>query len=217
MTLQADQLACARGNTPLFAGLDFEIRPGEALWLTGPNGSGKTSLLRLLCGLAEPAAGTVRWHGINVRQLREDFHQDLVYCAHTDSVKDDLSAWENVVFAARLQRKRCNREQAYRALGEVGLTHAAHLPARSLSQGQRKRVNLARLVVGQPAKVYVLDEPFNALDQASVETISAALNSRLAQGAVVVYTTHQDLALQASQLHRVDLSQLNQLSQAQPC
>ena len=126
-------------------------------------------------------------------------------------MKDDLSAWENVAFASRLQRRRCNREQAYRALGAVGLTHAAHLPARSLSQGQRKRVNLARLHVGQPAKIYILDEPFNALDRSSVENLRSTLNSHLAQGALIVYTAHQDLALQASKLHRVDLSR------ARPC
>jgi heme exporter protein A len=216
MTLQADQLACARGDSPLFAGIDFAIQPGEALWLSGRNGSGKTSLLRLLCGLAEPAAGSVRWRGADVRALREDFHRELIYCAHADSVKDDLSAWENVVFAARLAGHRCDRAQAYRALGAVGLQRAAHLPARALSQGQRKRVNLARLHVGRPAQVYVLDEPFNALDQAAVETLEATLNERLAQGAVVVYTTHQALALRASRLHRLDLHH-HHLGQARPC
>lgn len=216
MTLQADQLACSRGDTTLFAGLDFEIGAGEALWLRGANGSGKTSLLRLLCGLAEPAAGNVRWQGRDVRTLREDFNRELLYCAHTDSVKDDLSAWENIAFSARLQGRACDRSQAYRALSRVNLLPAANRPARSLSQGQRKRVNLARLYVEPAPRLCVLDEPFNALDHDAVETLTDTLSERLAQGAIVVYTTHQDLPLRAQRLHQIDLNSID-LRPSRPC
>src|SRR5881409_1072606 len=102
MTLQATRLACVRGARQLFNGVDIEIGPGEALWVQGRNGSGKTSLLRVLCGLAEPAHGEVRWHGRSIRRLREDFHRELLYIGHASGIKDDLTPCENLLIGARL-------------------------------------------------------------------------------------------------------------------
>ncbi|MES2356684.1 MAG: cytochrome c biogenesis heme-transporting ATPase CcmA [Pseudomonadota bacterium] len=206
MTLQAYQLAYARGDRQLFSDINFEIKAGEALWLKGVNGSGKTSLLRLLCGLASPASGEVRWGGFGINTLREDFYRDLIYCGHASIVKDDLAAWENVSISARLSGKQCSRNDAYDALDKVDLIDVAHLPARALSQGQRKRVALARFCIQPGPKLSILDEPFTALDQTAVDALHDSLNQHLNQGGIVVYTTHQELALQAGRLHHLELS-----------
>jgi heme exporter protein A len=211
MTLRADQLACLRGHRSLFRDLSFEVKPGEALWVSGGNGSGKTSLLRLLCGLASPLAGSVHWGGRDIRAWREDFHRDVLYVGHASGVKDDLSAWENVAIGARLSGKPCSQDEAFQALEQVGLLKAARLPTRALSQGQRKRVALARLCVQPLPKLSILDEPFNALDQPSITALCSTLNQHLAQGGMVVYTTHQAQALNPAHLHHLDLSQ------ARPC
>jgi heme exporter protein A len=208
MRLQAHRLACARGERQLFSDLNFELQSGEALWLKGGNGSGKTSLLRLLCGLGRPLSGEVRWNGTPIQQLREDFHRQLIYCGHASAVKDDLSAWENVATASNLSGTACGREQAVVALVSVGLGNAADLPARALSQGQRRRVALARLAIEPLPPLLLLDEPFVALDQAAVQTLCRTLNRHLAAGGMLVYTTHQAQALQARRLEQFDLEQL---------
>jgi heme exporter protein A len=208
MTLQAHQLACTRGDRQLFNGLNFEIQAGEALWVSGSNGSGKTSLLRLLCGLAVPEEGAVRWGGRDIRSLREDFHRDLLYVGHSAGIKEDLTAWENVAMGSRLSGKPCSQDDALEALDHVGLLSAASLPTRSLSQGQRKRVALARLALKPAPKLAVLDEPFNALDQAFIHRLIDTLNQHLESGGMVVYTTHQPQSLKPSRLHQLDLSQV---------
>lgn len=220
MTLQASQLAYARGNRKLFDGIDFEVGPGEALRVVGRNGSGKTSLLRLLCGLAEPLKGEVLWCGQPVHRHREALHQALTYVSHAPGLKDDLSAWENVQFSAMLAGQACNKQQTLDALTQLGLQSRAHLPARVLSQGQRRRVLLARLALshalsGAP-RLLVLDEPFVALDQESVQVLASLLNQQLAQGAVLVYTTHQPQALQAARLHELILGEPQDQQLAHP-
>ena len=205
MTLQASQLACARGNRQLFDGLDLEVQAGEVLRVVGCNGSGKTSLLRVLCGLSEPLQGKVLWRGHGIRALREEFNQDLVYVGHGSGIKDDFTASENVRISAALAGRPCNEADACDALDLMGLKGRAHLPARVLSQGQRRRVMLARLAIRPAARLAILDEPFNALDQESAEVLSSLLNRQLSEGAVVVYTTHQSQALVASRTHEVHL------------
>jgi heme exporter protein A len=206
MTLQAYQLTCSRGDRQLFSDVNFEINAGEALWLTGSNGSGKTSLLRLLCGLASPIAGEVRWNGRSVRAPREAFYQDLIYCGHASNVKDDLAAWQNVLIGIKLSGKHCSRKDAYDALARFGLQSVAHLPAHTLSQGQRKRVTLARLCIHPIPKLLILDEPFTELDQDTVNILCDSLNQHLAQGGIVVYTTHQEVTLKARRLHFLDMN-----------
>lgn len=211
MTLQASQLAYARGNRKLFEGIDFEVGPGEALRIAGRNGSGKTSLLRLLCGLAQPLKGEVRWHGQSIHRHREALHQALSYVGHAPGLKDDLNAWENVQFSAVLAGQACTKQQALDALTQLGLQAKAHLPARVLSQGQRRRVLLARLALPQALSgvphLLVLDEPFVALDQESVQVLATLLNQQLAQGATLVYTTHQPQCLQAARHHVLTLGE----------
>jgi len=208
MTLQAYQLACTRGERQLFNNINFEIAAGDAMRVAGTNGSGKTSLLRMLCGLAFPAAGEVRWNGCNIRTVREEFGNRLIYLGHAHGVKDDLAAWENVVVASTLSGNPVSRDQAYGALEQLGLARAADLPTRALSQGQRKRVALARLHLGlgMNTPLWILDEPFTALDQNAVMQLCGTLNQHLAHGGIVIYTTHQEIDLSAQRLLRLDLS-----------
>jgi len=138
MTLQAHQLTCIRGDLELFADLSFEIHPGDALWVSGTNGSGKTSLLRMLCGLTVPAQGEVRWNGRSIQGLREEFCSNLIYLGHGNGVKDDLLAWENLVISSTLSGRRVTSEEAHAALERPGLSRAADLPTRTLAQRQRK-------------------------------------------------------------------------------
>ena len=204
MTLQACQLACVRGERELFTDLNLEVERGEALRIAGANGSGKTSLLRMLCGLSCPAAGEVLWNGLDIRRQREDFGRQMIYLGHANGVKDDLAAWENVVVAATLGGHPVTRDAAYAALDQLGLGQAADLPTRALSQGQRKRVALARLHLGTRQLLWILDEPFTALDVAAVDALCAALNRHLAYGGMVVYTTHQDVKLHGQRLLQLD-------------
>lgn len=204
--LIVQNLAGVRGTRVLFAGLDFDLGPGEALWVQGPNGAGKSTLLRLLCGLSEPAHGRISWNGQDIRRLREEYRHDLMLLSHAAGVKDDLLAWENVFYGARLAGHPCTGPQARDALARLGLAGVAHLPARVLSQGQRKRVALARLCLPQRPRLLVLDEAFTALDQSSVQTFSQLLGEHLGQGGLLVYTTHQSFDLPRGALRRLDLS-----------
>ena len=206
MTLQAYQLACTRGERQLFNDINFDINAGDAMRVAGANGSGKTSLLRMLCGLAFPAAGEVRWNGRNIRAAREEFGSQLIYLGHANGVKDDLLAWENIVAASTLLGNPASRDDAYAALEQIGLARAADLPTRALSQGQRKRVALARLWLGMKTPLWILDEPFTALDQNAVAELCGTLNTHLARGGMVIYTTHQEIDLSAQRLLHLDLS-----------
>ena len=206
MTLQGYQLACARGERELFKDINFDLHAGDAMRVAGTNGSGKTSLLRMLCGLAVATTGEVRWHGRNIRSVREEFGSQLIYLGHANGVKDDLLAWENIVIGATLSGNSVSRNDAYAALDQFGLARAANLPTRALSQGQRKRVALARLRFGTKTPLWILDEPFTALDQSAVSELCGTLNNHLAHGGMVIYTTHQEIDLSAQRLLVLDLS-----------
>ena len=207
MALNAYQLTCVRGDLQLFAGVDFLLEPGGALHVAGTNGSGKTSLLRMLASLSAPAAGEVRWNGKDIRKLREEFCSKLVYLGHANGVKDDLLAWENLVVATTLAGNPVDRDEAYDALDQLGLARAADLPTRSLSQGQRKRVALARLRFSMHAPLWILDEPFTALDVSAVAALCGTMDEHLAGGGMVIFTTHQEVALQAKITQRLDLDE----------
>jgi len=207
MTLQGYQLACSRGERHLFTDLNFEIEGGDALRIAGTNGSGKTSLLRLLSGLTYPAAGEVRWNGENVRHARDEFCSELIYLGHANGVKDDLAAWENLTFNATLSGHPITSQQAWQALDLLGLDGVGHLPTRSLSQGQRKRVALARLWLENAPRLWILDEPFTALDRDAVGQLCDRLGHHLGSGGLVVYTTHQEITLGTGRMLQLDLGE----------
>ncbi len=193
--LQTIDLECQRGERLLFSGLDVAVQAGHCLHVAGENGAGKTSLLRMLCGLLAPTQGEVRWEGKDIRRLREDYWQVLAYVGHLNGVKDDLTALENVRFAAALGGHPAADDVVRDALAAVGLAGFAAAQARFLSQGQRRRIALARLFLAREARLWILDEPFTALDVRGVAALSTLIGEQLDRGGIVVLTTHQEVPL----------------------
>ncbi len=193
--LELDAVTCERGGRTLFAGLNCRVDAAQLLRVQGANGSGKTSLLRMVTGLLAPAQGRILWRGEEVGKLAEEFGRQLVYLGHAAALKDDLSARENLQVATLLGGIAITDEEAGLALKQAGLAGRERVPARQLSQGQRRRVGLARLVVATGAALWVLDEPFNALDTAATEWLCRLITAQLARGGVVVLTSHQAVGL----------------------
>ncbi|MCZ2441867.1 MAG: cytochrome c biogenesis heme-transporting ATPase CcmA [Burkholderiales bacterium] len=193
--LAAHDLEARRGRRVLFSHLSLSAAPGQLLRVLGANGSGKTTLLRMLVGLTLPAAGTVSWNGRPISADRDAFHRDLVYLGHAAALKDDLSARENLQSLLAIGGTACDVAQADRALAAAGLAGCERLPARVLSAGQRRRVALARLALAGQQRLWVLDEPFNALDAAAVGWLAGLLGTHLGAGGIVALTSHQPLPL----------------------
>ncbi|MCC7152489.1 MAG: cytochrome c biogenesis heme-transporting ATPase CcmA [Rubrivivax sp.] len=203
--LAAHDFEARRGRRVLFSALTLAVAPGQLLRVLGANGAGKTTLLRMLVGLTLPAAGRVTWLGRPITADRDAFHRALVYLGHGAALKDDLSARENLVSLLALAGHRCDDAQADRALGAAGLAGCERLPARVLSAGQRRRVALARLALAAGQALWVLDEPFNALDVAAVDWLADLLRAHLAGGGIVVLTSHQSLPLDGIETVAVSL------------
>ena len=203
--LEARELAATRGDTTLFSGLCLSLAPGALLRVTGANGSGKTSLLRALCGLLMPSAGEVRWNGENVRALREEYWKHLAYVGHADALKDDLTVEENLAITCALAGLQVPASRANAAIEGFGLAGRERLPARALSQGQRRRAALARLAVSEALPLWILDEPFAALDAAAVEHVQSIVGAHLTRGGMVVLTTHQEARIKAPTVTDINL------------
>jgi heme exporter protein A len=195
--LAASGLECVRGDRTLFAGVSFAVAPGAGLLVQGPNGAGKTSLLRIAVGLAPPARGGVTWDGRPLRSLGPTYRREVLYCGHSNALKDDLTAVENLRAAAALAGRSITRDAAREALAQVGVETAADLPVRSLSQGQKRRTALARLAL-DGAKLWVLDEPLAALDVGGAEWLAGRLDAHLDAGGMALVTSHQPLGTRAA-------------------
>jgi heme exporter protein A len=202
--LEVRQLACRRGDRTLFADLDFSVTQGTLLHVRGANGSGKTTLLRALCGLFTPDAGEIRWKGETTRSLGEDYRRELLYFGHANGIKGDLTGIENLRIAATLDGDRVDASAIWAALARIGLHGFEDLPTRMLSQGQKKRVALARLILNR-APLWVLDEPFTALDVVAVGLLEGLIAAHVAEGGIVVLTTHQEVGLTSGQVQRLHL------------
>jgi heme exporter protein A len=192
--LSVHDLACERGERLLFRNLNFELATGEALLVRGGNGHGKTSLLRILCGLSVPADGMVRWHGESISQAHEQYGRDMAYIGHANGIKDDLTPLENLRFAAALGGRELDSGTAIAALERVGLSRCLDFPARVLSFGQRRRVALAGLMTAG-ALLWILDEPLTGLDVQGVAMVEQMIRDHVVAGGLVIMTTHQPLAL----------------------
>ena len=194
--LNVTDLSCVRGERSLFAGIDFAVGPGEWLHVRGSNGSGKTSLLRLLAGLSQPAQGRIDWCGKPVADDPQAFRADLLFLGHHAAVKEELTALENLQLASELDGGALPREEAIAALQRFGLKGREDLPVRFLSAGQKRRVLLARLVT-RKAKLWVLDEPFTALDTRAVDMLGGLVGEHLVEGGMAVVTSHQAIPIPA--------------------
>jgi heme exporter protein A len=202
--MEVVDLVCARGERRLFQDLSFSQAAGELLYVHGPNGSGKTTLLRTLCGLALPEAGEIRWRGENIRRLGEDYHREMAYVGHLNGVKDELTAFENLRVMAQLSVADDCDERAMAALQRLELSACAELPGKVLSQGQKRRVALARLLLA-PRTLWIMDEPFNALDVKAVATIQDILIEHLDNGGMAILTTHQEVEITADRARHIRL------------
>ena len=203
--LEVSNLACSRGDHRLFSGLSFVLHPGQIMQVQGANGSGKTSLLRTLCGFLMPDEGTITWRGENTRDLDEDYHAEMLYLGHLNAIKDELSALENLRISAGLSGIELDEKEAIAALRHMGLRGRERLPTKVLSQGQRRRVALARLLVSD-ARLWILDEPLTALDVGAVAQIQELIAEHLAQQGMVIFTTHQPLQVAEMEMRSLFLS-----------
>ncbi|WP_457675675.1 cytochrome c biogenesis heme-transporting ATPase CcmA [Thiolapillus sp.] len=202
--LEVHNLQCTRGDRHLFSGVGFTLSEGELLHLHGHNGSGKTTLMRTLCGLVAPTEGEVRWKGEPISRQRDEYAAELLYLGHKNGLKDDLTGIENLLVACRLSGMRVKEAQAWDVLERMGLRGHEDLPARVLSQGQQKRVALARLMLNK-APLWILDEPFVGLDVAAVALLEEVVASHVAAGGLVVLTTHQEVALTSGKVKKLRL------------
>jgi heme exporter protein A len=203
--LELKDVSCVRGERTLFSAIDFTVEKATLLRVGGANGTGKTSLLRIICGLMLPAHGEVRWQGENIRTLREEYWRNLVYVGHMNALKDDLTAVENLAMGAALAGRTIEQERAHDALNAFDLAHCALLPVRVLSQGQRRRVALARLVMSRSVPLWVLDEPFTALDAHAVQFVQRLVGEHVTAGGAAILTTHQEISIDAPGQRRLDL------------
>lgn len=199
--LEALNLHCERDDRTLFSGLSFAVRAGEWVQITGDNGAGKTTLLRLLTGLACPEAGEVRWQGYGLQHIREHYHQSLLWIGHQPGIKTRLTALENLRFFHR----HGDDGQCVDALARAGLVGYEDLPVNQLSAGQQRRVALARLWLSH-ASLWILDEPFTAIDVHGVRQLTRRMEQHTQQGGMVILTTHQPLDVALAKVRRIALN-----------
>ena len=193
--LQVEDLACQRGERALFEHLDLALAPGQVIWLRGRNGRGKTSLLRLLADLATPMAGAVQVGGQPRRRSEPEWRRGLVYIGHQNALKDDLNASEALAFLVELGAPRPQPVEIDDALERLGVYAKRRAMVRTLSQGQRRRVTLARLALALDKPLWLLDEPFDALDADGIAALNQLLGEHARRGGATLLTSHQALSL----------------------
>jgi heme exporter protein A len=203
--LEARGLSCVRGRRRLFSDLSFSLQPGECCELRGANGSGKSSLLRILCGLLPPTSGDVLWGGEPIVTCRASYLSSLTYLGHRAAVKDEMTTLENLRLSSAMSGFALTREEASEALRRVGLDGHEQLQARHLSEGQHRRLALARLVTGHTA-LWLLDEVASALDEAAARSVVSLIDGHVSAGGMAIIATHHDLPLRARRPRRIELA-----------
>jgi len=202
--LSAQNLTCSRGGRVLFSGLNFSLDAGQVVQLVGPNGVGKTSLLRVLTGVLSPDEGDVLWCGKSIRNCLSGFYEDICYVGHRQGVKFNLTVWENLLFSTSDNNAEPRISSAIKAFG---LSDYAFSYAGDLSQGQRQRVALAKLLITS-ARIWLLDEPFAALDQASILSLQKMFRDKIKNGGAVLLSTHHRIADNNLPLRTLELNEI---------
>jgi heme exporter protein A len=203
--LRAIALECTRGGRRLFSNLSFDVAAGGLLEVRGANGSGKTSLLRIVCGLAAPDAGDISWNGSALGELGDEYRAGLAYVGHLNAIKDELDPAENLRCSSHVAGVPATAAQLDEALQAFGLA-GIRRPCRLLSQGQKRRAALARLKLSACRALWVLDEPFSALDTEGVAVTRDLIEGQLSGGGTVIFTTHQEVAFPGRELQRIEFA-----------
>jgi heme exporter protein A len=193
-SLSFSKLGCIKGGRPLFSNIDCDVTAGQWLYVTGANGVGKTSLLRMVCGLASVEAGSILWNGTPIQKQADAYRQDLCYLGHLNALQESMTVDENLRFTSALGGLAPEREQRQQVLARFGLRGRSQQLVRHLSQGQKRRVALSRLVLS-PARLWVLDEPYVAMDEAGINLLADLIGGHLEQGGLVVLTSHQKVPI----------------------
>jgi heme exporter protein A len=201
--LAVDKVHVWRGDLHVLKGVSLRVSPGEMVHVAGANGTGKSTLLRVITGLLHPEQGGVTWRSKSIDQFRSEYQTDLTYLAHEPALKGDLTALENLRFSVGL-RRRVSPAELRQALRRTGVVHCADLPARVLSAGQRRRVAMARVLAMQ-APLWLLDEPFTNLDAQGMDLVSQLLRGHILGGGLAVVVAHHDLKVECA-LRRLDLN-----------
>lgn len=203
--LEVTNLDCVRGDRRLFSDINLSLKPGTLLQVLGANGSGKTSLLRILCGLLAPERGEVRWQGENIRSLGEEYFTAVTYIGHRNAVKGELTCIENHRVNNGLAGEEITKAEARETLGKMGLSGRDNLPARLLSEGQRRRLALSRLL-SCSTRLWLLDEVLTSLDRPAVTLITSIIEAHLKSGGLAIVATHQELNLAIGSVERLQLT-----------
>jgi heme exporter protein A len=201
--LTANQLTCIREDRILFENLSIEVNSGDIIQVEGPNGAGKTSLLRILAGLSEPYDGQVCFRQSPIASNRDEFHQHLLYLGHLAGVKGEMTAQENLAF--NLALRGLDENTAEQTLQKVNLLGFEDALASHLSAGQHRRIALAQLYQSK-APIWILDEPFTAIDKQGVHSLEQLFLKHAEDGGAVILTTHQDLSFSAEQFRKITLA-----------
>ncbi|MBY7802580.1 cytochrome c biogenesis heme-transporting ATPase CcmA [Vibrio fluvialis] len=202
--LEVKNLTAIRDERVLFEGLSFTIQSGELVQIEGRNGTGKTTLLRIVTGLGDRDDGEIHWNNVNIEADRDSYHQELLFLGHQAGVKRELTALENLRFYQAVHAAGTQEEDLYQALTQVGLAGREDVPVAQLSAGQQRRVALARLWLSRQ-KLWILDEPLTAIDKQGVKVLEALFLQHAEQGGIVVLTTHQDMFADNPKLRKIKL------------
>ncbi|WP_440055669.1 cytochrome c biogenesis heme-transporting ATPase CcmA [Pseudoalteromonas sp. T1lg65] len=202
--LEIDSVTCIKQERCLFESLSFTVHSGQIMQIEGPNGAGKTSLLRIIAGFARPDDGKVRYQQVDIQDDYDSFASELLFIGHKTGVNLQLTAYENVQHWLQVHGGSATRDEVYDLLAQLGLIGLEDVPARTLSAGQQRRVALVRLWLNH-AKLWILDEPFTALDKKGVAMLQTQFQSHLANGGAILLTTHQDLTTHFAELQTIAL------------